>query len=195
MTSTTTTKRRAIAAAAVAATFVAGVGTAHAAFGFDDVNEADTHAAGIQWLVDNGITAGCDADSYCPNDFVTRAQMATFMHRLSGDDQAASVFAANTDAVGQLTADQVLGARQIVTAEVTLTNDTFENVSVACPAGKAAIGGGIQVQVSNNGAISSDWYPVADRPSTDGLGWTASLRTLDDAAHSGFATVYAICAA
>ena len=188
------TARRTAAAAAIAATFVAGIGTAHAAFGFDDVNEADTHASGIQWLVDNDITAGCDADSFCPNQFVTRAQMATFMHRLSGDDQAASVFAANTDAVGQLAADDVLGARQIVNLEVTLTNDTFENVTVACPNGKVAIGGGIQVQASQGGAISSDWYPVADRPTNDGTGWTASLRTLDDAGHNGFATVYAICA-
>jgi hypothetical protein len=37
--------------------------------------------ADIQWLVDAGITKGCGPDTYCPNDLVTRGQMAAFFHR------------------------------------------------------------------------------------------------------------------
>lgn len=73
------TTRRAIAGSILAAAALVGTaGVAHAAFGFDDVEANDTHAGGIQWLVNNGITTGCDADSYCPQQPVTRAQMATF---------------------------------------------------------------------------------------------------------------------
>jgi hypothetical protein len=35
-------------------------------------------------MADSGVTVGCGDDRFCPSDPVTRAQMATFMHRLSG---------------------------------------------------------------------------------------------------------------
>ena len=35
----------------------------------------------IEWIADQGITSGCDALRYCPDDLVTRAQMATFLDR------------------------------------------------------------------------------------------------------------------
>jgi hypothetical protein len=35
----------------------------------------------IEWLYQSGITAGCDADSFCPTAGVTRAQMASFLDR------------------------------------------------------------------------------------------------------------------
>jgi type VII secretion-associated serine protease mycosin len=35
----------------------------------------------IIWLVDSGITAGCDVDRFCPNSPVTRGQMAAFLVR------------------------------------------------------------------------------------------------------------------
>lgn len=40
----------------------------------------------IEWMADNAITFGCNPpanDRYCPNDNVTRGQMAAFMHRLA----------------------------------------------------------------------------------------------------------------
>jgi hypothetical protein len=41
----------------------------------------------IQSLVDSGITSGCDADSYCPTNDVSRAQMAVFLERgIHGSD-------------------------------------------------------------------------------------------------------------
>ena len=50
--------------------------------GFTDT-EGDTHEANIDALAEAGITAGCKTDPlrYCPDDSVTRAQMATFLHR------------------------------------------------------------------------------------------------------------------
>ena len=42
-----------------------------------------THAAGIDALAAAGITAGCSTEPlrYCPDNPVTRAQMATFLTR------------------------------------------------------------------------------------------------------------------
>jgi hypothetical protein len=54
---------------------------------FNDVDDTDTHAAGVAFMKASGVSIGCDADNnYCPTDPVTRAQMATFMYRLSGTD-------------------------------------------------------------------------------------------------------------
>jgi hypothetical protein len=51
--------------------------------GFRDVEPSSVHADAIDWLVERGITAGCnpDGDRFCPGDPVTRAQMATFLDR------------------------------------------------------------------------------------------------------------------
>jgi hypothetical protein len=38
----------------------------------------------ILWLHEQGITAGCDTSRFCPNDPVTRGQMATFLVRALG---------------------------------------------------------------------------------------------------------------
>ncbi len=48
---------------------------------FLDVDAADPRAAFIEQLFLDGITGGCGANRFCPNDFVTRAQMAVFLLR------------------------------------------------------------------------------------------------------------------
>ena len=50
--------------------------------GFTDT-QGNTHQANIDALYAAGITLGCDTDPlrYCPNQPVTRAQMATLLHR------------------------------------------------------------------------------------------------------------------
>jgi hypothetical protein len=82
---------------------VAGAVGAVAATRFGDVSSGHAHEAGIGWLVDAGVTAGCgDGSNYCPDDAVTRAQMATFMHRLSGNASgiAPAVDAATVQGMG-----------------------------------------------------------------------------------------------
>ncbi len=74
--------------------------TAYATHLFADVEDSHPHAEGIQFVHDSGVSIGCqDGTVYCPDDFVTRAQMATFMYRLSGNDPAtaASVNAGQLD--------------------------------------------------------------------------------------------------
>jgi subtilisin family serine protease len=48
--------------------------------GFGDVANSP-YLLDIIWLVDSGITAGCDVDRFCPNSSVTRGQMAAFLVR------------------------------------------------------------------------------------------------------------------
>lgn len=49
---------------------------------FADVGANATHSGAIGALADTGITDGCDdTDNFCPRQPVSRAQMATFLHR------------------------------------------------------------------------------------------------------------------
>lgn len=78
-------RRVTVVAAALGLTVGGGVVGAVAAGQFEDVDPGYVHAPGISYVADAGITTGCqDGSVYCPTDVVTRAQMATFLHRLSG---------------------------------------------------------------------------------------------------------------
>jgi len=48
---------------------------------FSDVHPGDFAAAWIEELAAQGITAGCGSGKYCPNQTVSRAQMAVFLLR------------------------------------------------------------------------------------------------------------------
>ncbi len=48
---------------------------------FDDVSPGDPAIDWIEQLLLEGITSGCGGESFCPNDAVTRAQMAVFLVR------------------------------------------------------------------------------------------------------------------
>jgi hypothetical protein len=53
---------------------------------FTDVTEENVFVDDIAWMARNDVTRGCNPpsnDRYCPSEFVTRGQMAAFMHRLA----------------------------------------------------------------------------------------------------------------
>ena len=82
--------------------------TATATHLFGDVSDTNVHAEGIQFMKDSGVSIGCeDGTVYCPDDPVTRAQMGTFMYRLSGNDPATPP-SVNADLVDGLHASQLL---------------------------------------------------------------------------------------
>ncbi len=72
--------------ASVAATLAIAAGNANAQFcqNFGDVLQSDTLVCNaVEWVKNRAVTVGCgDGSNYCPNDDVTRAQMAIFMQRL-----------------------------------------------------------------------------------------------------------------
>ncbi|PKN93688.1 MAG: hypothetical protein CVU44_07675 [Chloroflexi bacterium HGW-Chloroflexi-6] len=47
--------------------------------GFADVPADNLFAPWIKQLAAEGITGGCSSGNYCPNNAVTRAQMAVFL--------------------------------------------------------------------------------------------------------------------
>jgi S-layer homology domain len=51
--------------------------------GFSDVPDGQLFHGDIEWMAANGITSGCGNGNYCPDDNVTRGQMAAFMKRLA----------------------------------------------------------------------------------------------------------------
>ena len=54
-----------------------------AASRFLDVPTDNPFAADIEWLEARGITKGCTTTQFCPQDPVTREQMAAFLHRFA----------------------------------------------------------------------------------------------------------------
>lgn len=73
---------RLVLVALVTALLVAPV-TAYASHQFSDVPTTHVFHDSIDWMVDNQITAGCGADSFCPGSPVTRGQLSAFMKNLS----------------------------------------------------------------------------------------------------------------
>lgn len=58
----------------------------YASHSFNDVPDTHTFHNDIAWLADAEVTKGCNPpanDQFCPDDFVTRAQMAAFMRRIA----------------------------------------------------------------------------------------------------------------
>jgi hypothetical protein len=54
------------------------------AWPFSDVHSSDWFYGDVAWLDTNGITHGCTASQYCPNNNVLRSEMAAFLHREAG---------------------------------------------------------------------------------------------------------------
>jgi hypothetical protein len=69
------------------------------ASGFLDVPAGHTFDTEIAWLVDQGITLGCNSAGtlFCPDDSVTRAQMATFLDRALAFDSASANYFTDDD--------------------------------------------------------------------------------------------------
>ena len=58
------------------------------AAGFHDVGRGQYYTAPIDWLKQQGITTGTSPTRFSPEDLVTRAQMATFLWRMEGEQSA-----------------------------------------------------------------------------------------------------------
>ena len=162
-------------------------GIAGATHIFTDVVDGSTHAEGIEYVADVGVTSGCgDGSTYCPNDSVSRAQMGTFMCRLSGScGVAPSVDADTVDGYGaeSLTGVGVTTLSGFVARTTTGTLDSF---TVTAPAD-----GFILVEVAgtvyqdldattNDAATTFASLSLCDAPATTACGTGAvSLYTQD----------------
>jgi hypothetical protein len=85
--------RFAVVLVAIMALLAIGGSVVIAGHQFTDVPTSSPFHGAIDWLVDRGITAGCDTTPprYCPKSSVTREQMAVFMNKLANVTVAAGI--------------------------------------------------------------------------------------------------------
>ncbi len=85
-----------------AALLVLGAAGVAGASGFFSDDDNSVHERSIEAIADEGITVGCNPpvnDRFCPEDSVSRGQMATFLVRALGLPAAASSFVDTADSV------------------------------------------------------------------------------------------------
>ena len=84
------------------------VGAAAEPAAFTDIAES-VFADDIAWLSATGITRGCSADEFCPEDSVTRGQLAAFLVRALGytDNGGGDLFVDDDDSVFQADIDKL----------------------------------------------------------------------------------------
>jgi hypothetical protein len=161
-------------------------GTAIAGYAAFEDGPFGVHEDGVEWLTKAEVTNGCTPTEYCPGEAVTRAQMATFMHRLSGHAAGVgpSVDAATLE--GRRAADlEVVNGFATVTEEQRVT-DAVVDLEATCPTGTRALGGG--------GTIDGMFSQYMGGPTADGAGWFVVWVSDDYRTREVDATVTVTCA-
>ena len=158
------------------------------AYAFNDVPSDSPHAAGIAYVDSAGITHGCDSSgNYCPDNPVTRGQMATFLYRASGNDPSTAP-SVNAKTVGGKTASQLQGFSGYVTRNDHITQAAVSsfNEDLVCP----AVG---QQVLSGGGSPATNFFLSGSYPGASG-DWIIVWASKDGANHAFDATAYIICA-
>ena len=157
-----------------------------AAYAFNDVPANSPHAAGIAYVDSANITHGCDNQgNYCPDNPVTRGQMATFLYRASGNDPATTP-SVNAAKVGGKTADQIFSGYVVDHKQATSQMVSEFTFDISCPTvGLQPLGGGGDLQAGF--AISASY------PDTTG-GWHVVWSSIDGANHTFAGTAWVVCA-
>ncbi len=105
---------RVVLVVAVTAAVVAPV-TVFASHSFTDVPTSNTFHEDITWLRDAGVTKGCNPPAnteYCPDEDVTREQLAAFLRRLAENQVV------DAATVEGFTAEQLRGEQDTVVLDV-----------------------------------------------------------------------------
>jgi hypothetical protein len=120
-------RRRLTTIAAAVAVVIALPVAVIAAHSFDDVPDSNQFHNAIGWMQENGITVGCNPPAntqYCPEDNVSRQQMAAFMFRLAQTQGSAGIGVtdpADTVTVSGTTYVELLTLEATPTSEATVT--------------------------------------------------------------------------
>lgn len=100
-----------------------------AATPFGDLNNGSVHNGNIDAIYQAGITRGCVPDvAYCPNDFVTRQEMASFLARTAG-------LGGNAPVANALTATNATSAQNAVNANTATSAGNANTVGGIAPNG------------------------------------------------------------
>ncbi|MDX2344608.1 MAG: S-layer homology domain-containing protein [Acidimicrobiia bacterium] len=80
----------------------------------------------IEWMAANGITSGCGPDTYCPEDNVTRGQMAAFMKRLATKKVVDAATAVTADSATTAADSALLDGLDSTDLLTTASGQTFD---------------------------------------------------------------------
>jgi hypothetical protein len=141
----------------------------YASHQFGDVPNSNPFHDDIDWLADAEVTLGCGPNVYCPKDFVTREQMAAFMHRL-GTNQVV-----DAGEVEGSRADQLLRVAHAETNDADDIEGTLLSASITAPSdGFLVISGGVTpTGIRDDGSVLTCGFNV------DGQEIAASERSDD----------------
>lgn len=126
---------------------------------FSDVPTSHFAHGDINAIAAAGITAGCGGTNYCPDQDVTRGQMAAFLHRALGRAGRTHVSTATlgttpvaVTSVG-LTVPGATGSTATTNGFVLVNAAATPNVGTGCPCGVA-------MRVSDPVSSQASWYHV-----------------------------------
>lgn len=184
--------RRRVTTIAATLAMIIGVPVAViAAHSFIDVPDSNQFHGSISWMKENGITIGCNPPAnteFCPEDNVTREQMASFMRRLA--ETEASTGIGVTDPADEVTVSgttyvELLTLEAAATAEANVTLNGHVTLTKPLEAGSYQV---IVARDSCSGTVvgAGGWSSAAAESTT--IAVTASDVTTG-------ATTYVLCAA
>jgi hypothetical protein len=121
--------------------------------GFTDVDASSPFCTHVAWVKNRGITLGCTSTLYCPNDAVTRLQMAIFLYRFGNvvHQQGGNAFGA-TSVIGTTDAqahEVIVGGSRVMRFEPNATSPNLiggHPLNAIAPGvrGGTISGGGVQ---------------------------------------------------
>ncbi len=143
--------------------------TAIASHSFTDVPDSNTFHSDIEWMKASGVTKGCNPPAntqYCPDDNVSRGQMAAFMNRFAGYLGATDGTPAQAD--NAATADLADTVQNGAITQSKIASGAVGTDQIAPDALGVALAG---VQFQNDGTVAA-WFnrfggePTVANPST-----------------------------
>jgi len=172
---------------ALALGFQLGAAPASAApcAGFTDVDTSSGFCTDVEWIKNRRVTLGCTTTEYCPNDPVTRLQMAAFLHRI-GEVLQPAVFTLEANP-GAIDLDALPTPRVCVTPDVdpapvppalpgkpyprrALISATFTGQASAALQYKTDL----QFSTDNGASWDFVWLNYVNRDGTAGAHWVSS---------------------
>jgi hypothetical protein len=192
-------RRRALGVLLVVGALLVPLGAAYASHQFTDVPDSHTFHNAIDWMKDNNITVGCNPPAntrYCPDDNVTRGQMAAFMKRLAEN----RVVDANTLDGLDSSEVQTLSQAQIDSSTSGAASNgpvEIHSVEITVPAGGILnINGSVLLNPQGAGpAVLGVWVEVDGNPvgNQTGLVYYES-HALNEYKNHGYSTSQAVAA-
>jgi len=116
--------------------------TAVATDAFSDVPNSHTHHGDITWLKDAEVTKGCNPPAntqYCPDDNVTRAQMATFMRNLAENQVVDAATAVTAESAATADDADTLDGLNSTDVQTLVWSQTLDNDSNKFPGTSANV--------------------------------------------------------